>query len=74
MRREIFGSVDSLVPIDSSGEADGYANDSRHGLPICLLVNDLQRVMAAFEGIGFGVLHVNRVGPEDPPGLSCRLS
>lgn len=69
MREEIFGPVSPIMTFDSFEEAVVLANDSRYGLSAFIFTSDFRRVMKAVNGIQFGEIYVNKIGPEQFQGF-----
>ena len=69
IQNEVFGPVLPIQPFDDFGEVMDLANDSRYGLTAYLFTSNLHAAMRAIDGIDFGEVYVNKIGPEQLQGF-----
>jgi len=60
LKREIFGPMLMLEPVDDLEQAIALANDSEYGLTSSIFTNDLNSAMRAVSRLKFGETYVNR--------------
>ena len=58
-RKEIFGPVLAVIPVDDFESAIQVANDVEYGLSSSIFTHDIQRIMNYADQIETGILHVN---------------
>jgi lactaldehyde dehydrogenase/glycolaldehyde dehydrogenase len=69
IQNEVFGPVLPIQPFDDFGEVVDLANDSRYGLTAYVFTSNLHKAMRAIDGIDFGEVYVNKIGPEQLQGF-----
>ncbi|MDF3855018.1 aldehyde dehydrogenase [Paracoccus sp. APAP_BH8] len=69
MRRETFGPVLPVQPVDSLDEAIALANDSEYGLTSSIYTRDLNAAMKAARELKFGETYINRENFEAMQGF-----
>lgn len=60
LKREIFGPMLMVEPVDDLDQAIALANDSEYGLTSSIFTNDLNSAMRAVSRLKFGETYVNR--------------
>ena len=63
-REEIFGTVLSVLPVDSEDDAIAVANASRYGLQAYVFSTDLDRARRVARRLQAGTVLINRVAPD----------
>ncbi len=58
-RKEIFGPVLSILPVDSFAEAIDIANDVPYGLSAAIYTRDINLAFAAMHDLAAGIVYVN---------------
>lgn len=59
IRREVFGPVVSILPVDDLAQGAALFNALPYGLAVGVFTNDLKRAFAASETLRAGTVHVN---------------
>ena len=60
MRKEVFGPVIPIQPVDDLDEAIALANDTEYGLTSSIFTQSLNAAMKAVRELRFGETYVNR--------------
>lgn len=69
VRREIFGPVVPIVPVEDLDEAISFANDSDYGLTSSVYTHDLNVALKVCEELRFGETYINRENFEAMQGF-----
>lgn len=66
---ESFGSVKSIIRVNSDAEAIQIANDSEYGLSAAVFCQDINRALACANAIQSGICHINGPTVADEPQM-----
>src|SRR5690606_1244685 len=69
LKREIFGPMLMVEPIDDLDQGIALANDSEYGLTSSIFTNDLNSAMRAVSRLKLGEIYVNRESLETIRGF-----